>query len=145
MHRHVSVQELATTAAAQSRELATETAKQTRIAAQSSYKAAAEASKKAEIKLKQLAQDLNAKPGSGQVSKEQELQEAGITEELIDFIRGIDIKTFRQFPLEDALCILQYLHQGDGCFCNLPWNFNGLPSLFLIRMLPLAIITLLLG
>lgn len=106
MHRHLSVQELATTAAAQSRELATETAKQTRIAAQSSYKAAAEASKKAEIKLKQLAQDLNSKPGSGQASKEQELEEAGITEELIDFIRGIDIKTFRQFPLEDALCIL---------------------------------------
>ncbi|GAQ78106.1 hypothetical protein KFL_000080100 [Klebsormidium nitens] len=96
-------QELATTAAAQSRELATETAKQTRLAAQSSYKAAAEASKKAEIKLKQLALDLNAKGGPGQPSKEQELQEAGITEELIDFIRGIDIKTFRQFPLEDAL------------------------------------------
>ncbi|KAL3696962.1 hypothetical protein R1sor_011038 [Riccia sorocarpa] len=97
-------QELANQAAKMSQELATETAKR-------SKELAVDVSKKAD-QLKAYAGELTpviaskaiavtATPNSGKPTEE-ELLEYGITPELREFVQGLTIKTFRDFPLEST-------------------------------------------
>lgn len=97
-------------AAKLSQDLAQETAKRSR---ELSHDFVIEASKKAD-QIKTLANELSpaivgrAIP-DGAVSptlapSEQELEEFGITPELREFVKGLTIRTFRDFPLEESNC-----------------------------------------
>jgi hypothetical protein len=105
-------QEIAKEAAKLSQELALETAKRSR---EISHDFVAEATKKAD-QIKTLASELS--PGMGIVVRggggtsdtplqpsEKELEEYGITPELREFVKGLTIRTFRDFPLEDSNCM----------------------------------------
>jgi hypothetical protein len=102
-------QEIAIEAAKLSQELALETAKRSR---EISHDFVVEATKKAD-QIKTLASELS--PGMGIVVRggggtsdaplqpsEKELEEYGITPELREFVKGLTIRTFRDFPLEDS-------------------------------------------
>lgn len=101
-------QEIAIEAAKMSQEIALETAKR-------SKEIAVEASKKAD-ELKKLAEELPPSIASaasrmaGELSSssrpvspvaDEELQAYGITTDLRDFVRGLTINTFKEFPLEE--------------------------------------------
>lgn len=103
-------QEIAMEAAKLSQDLAQETAKRSR---ELSHDFVIEATKKAD-QIKTLANELSpaivgrAIP-DGAVSatlapSEQELDEFGITPELREFVKGLTIRTFRDFPLEESNC-----------------------------------------
>ncbi|XP_020082390.1 uncharacterized protein LOC109705987 [Ananas comosus] len=105
-------------AARLSQELVSETAKKSR-------EIAAEATKKADLlrsealraagQIKTLASDIpiplippippipsiSAGSGSGSPAADDELKQFGVTEELREFVKGITISTFRDFPMED--------------------------------------------
>jgi hypothetical protein len=101
-------QEIAMEAAKLSQDLAQETAKRSR---ELSHDFVVEASKKAD-QIKTLANELspgmvargvipNAAP---LMPSEEELEEYGITPELREFVKGLTIRTFRDFPLEESNC-----------------------------------------
>ncbi|KAG0581035.1 hypothetical protein KC19_4G219500 [Ceratodon purpureus] len=101
-------QEIAMEAAKLSQDLAQETAKRSR---ELSHDFVIEATKKAD-QIKTLANEISpaivgrAIP-DGAVSptlapSEQELEEFGITPELREFVKGLTIRTFRDFPLEES-------------------------------------------
>lgn len=103
-------QEIAMEAAKLSQDLAQETAKRSR---ELSHDFVVEASKKAD-QIKTLANELspgmvargvipNAAP---LMPSEEELEEYGITPELREFVKGLTIRTFRDFPLEESNCEL---------------------------------------
>lgn len=103
-------QEIAMEAAKLSQDLAQETAKRSR---ELSHDFVIEATKKAD-QIKTLANEISpaivgrAIP-DGAVSptlapSEQELEEFGITPELREFVKGLTIRTFRDFPLEESNC-----------------------------------------
>ncbi|CAK9868053.1 unnamed protein product [Sphagnum jensenii] len=102
-------QEIAKEAAKLSQELALETAKRSM---EISHDFVVEATKKAD-QIKTLASELS--PGMGIAVRpggatsdaalqpsEKELEEYGITPELREFVKGLTIRTFRDFPLEDS-------------------------------------------
>lgn len=99
-------QEIAMEAAKLSQELAQETAKRSR---ELSHDFVVEASKKAD-QIKLLANELSPGIVGGGVQSEplmpseEELYEYGVTPELREFVKGLTIRTFRDFPLEESSC-----------------------------------------
>lgn len=101
-------QEIAMEAAKLSQDLAQETAKRSR---ELSHDFVVEASKKAD-QIKTLAGEIspaivgraipNGAPAPTLAPSEEELEEFGITPELREFVKGLTIRTFRDFPLEES-------------------------------------------
>ncbi|GAB2219972.1 hypothetical protein Droror1_Dr00007613 [Drosera rotundifolia] len=52
--------------------------------------------------------------GGGEVAREEELERFGVTDELREFVKGITIGNFRDFPLPGSLSLVMGKEAGDG-------------------------------
>ena len=104
---------LAETATKKSREIAVETAKYSEQLAKDAVKhsrvLAEEAAKKTDIGIKALVKEFNTSvigPVRQSHATEAQLEDYGVTTDLREFVRGLTIKTFKDFPLEqvDSKC-----------------------------------------
>eukprot|EP00898_Chlorokybus_atmophyticus_P002822 jgi/Chlat1/3540/Chrsp23S03705 len=98
--------ELAAQTAALSRDFAQQTAQKSKDLAPVVSAFAQETARSAEQRIRQLATDLQVQPNTALSSQkpvtttEEELRRYGITSELKDFVSGITIGTFKEFPPE---------------------------------------------
>ena len=97
----------AETAVKKSREIAVETAKYSEQLAKDAVKQsrvlAEEAAKKTDIGIKALVKELNTAaigPVRQSQATEAQLEDYGVTADLREFVRGMTIKTFKDFPPE---------------------------------------------